>query len=401
MNSGQRLTSLNASQTFNREQLMFTLPRSDDNQYMARALRLAERGLYTTMPNPLVGCVLVKADKVVGEGWHLRAGEGHAEVNALAAAGTGAKGATAYVTLEPCSHTGKTGPCAQALIDAGIERVVYGMEDPNPLVAGRGLDLLDAAGIEVSGALMEESARALNRGFIHRMQSGLPRVTSKSAMSLDGRTAMASGESKWITNPKARADVQRLRARSCALITGVDTILFDHPQYTVRAAELGLAAEEARLAAAKQPLRVIVDSSLRLPQKSLILQGGGRILLVHNNADAALCEGWPDRVELLSLPGKGLHEGRVDLLALLKELAKRECNEVLLEAGATLSGGFMRRGLVDELVVYLAATLMGSAARPLFELPLDTMAGKLELKITDVRAVGDDWKITAVPDKEA
>lgn len=380
---------------------MFTFPTASDSQYMARALRLAERGLYSTMPNPRVGCVLVKDGDIIAEGWHKVAGEGHAEVNALKAAGDAARGATAYVTLEPCSHTGKTGPCAQALVEAGIVRVVYAMEDPNPQVAGRGLDILDDAGVEVSGTLMEESARGLNLGFIQRMQRGLPRVTSKSAMSLDGRTAMASGESKWITSPKARADVQRLRARSCALITGVDTVIYDHPQYTVREDELGLEPEQAKLAAAKQPLRVIVDSTLRLPKSSLILQGGGPILLVHCDADEALREGWPERVELLSLPGKGQHAGRVDLLALLRELGKRECNEVLVEAGATLSGGFMRRGLVDELCVYLAGTLMGSSARPLFELPLDTMAGKLELKITDVRAIGDDWKITAVPDKEA
>lgn len=380
---------------------MFTLPNSNDAQYMARALRLAERGLYTTMPNPRVGCVLVKDNNIVSEGWHVRAGEGHAEVNAIAAAGSDAKGCTAYVTLEPCSHTGRTGPCAQALIDAGIVRVVYGMEDPNPQVGGRGLDMLEAADVEISGALMEESARALNPGFIKRMHSGLPRVTSKSAMSLDGRTAMASGESKWITGPKARADVQRLRARSCALITGVDTILHDHPQYTVREQDLGLDPELAQAAAAKQPLRVIVDSKLRLPKDALILQGGGPILLVHCDADGAEVNDWPERVELLSLPGKGQNAGRVDLLALLKELAKRQCNEVLVEAGATLSGAFLRRGLVDELRVYLAATLMGSSARPLFELPLDTMAGKLELKITDVSAVGDDWRITAVPDKEA
>lgn len=383
---------------------MFTFTTAQDSPYMARALRIAERGLYSTMPNPRVGCVIVNdvdgVETVVGEGWHIRAGEGHAEVNALLAAGNRAKNSTVYVTLEPCSHTGLTGPCAQALVEAGVKRVVYGMEDPNPKVAGRGLELLMDAGIEISGTLMENSVRALNPGFIRRMRTGLPLVVSKSAMSLDGRTAMESGESKWITGPKARADVQRLRARSCALITGVDTILHDHPQYTVREADLGLEPEEAALAAEKQPLRVIIDSNLRLPNNALILQGGGPILLVHNNADTENAN-FPERVELLSLPGRGQHAGRVDLLELLKELGKRQCNEVLIEAGATLTGAFVRRGLVDEMVVYLAATLMGRTARPLFDLPLDTMAGKLELKITDVSAVGDDWKITAVPDKEA
>jgi len=374
---------------------------TDDHQYMARALRLAERGFYTTAPNPRVGCVLVKTGQIIAEGWHALAGEAHAEIHALEQAGQAAQGATAYVTLEPCSHTGKTGPCAQALINAGIARVVYAMEDPNPQVAGRGLDILEAAAIEISGPLLEDSARALNPGFIKRMQTGLPWVRTKSAMSLDGRTAMASGESKWITNPKARADVQRLRAHSCALITGVDTILHDHPQYTVRAADLGLEPDLAQRVATKQPLRVILDSNLRLPKDALILQGGGPILLVHAAAKHAQADDWPERVELLSLADTSDAKHKVDLIALLRELGQRQCNEVLIEAGATLSGAFVRRGLVDELIVYLAAILMGSQARPLLELPLESMAGKLELKITDIQSVGDNWRITAIPDREA
>lgn len=238
----------------------------DDHRFMARALRLAERGLYTTMPNPRVGCVLVKNQQIIAEGWHVRAGEGHAEVNALRIAAEQARGATAYVTLEPCNHTGKTGPCSQALIDAGVARVVYAMEDPNPLVSGRGLERLAAAGIEVDGPLFEEQARALNPGFITRMERKRPLLRCKMAMSLDGRTAMASGESKWITSPKARADVQRLRAASCAIVTGIGSVLQDNSQLTLRARELGLPRAED--IARRQPLRVILDSRLQLPRET-------------------------------------------------------------------------------------------------------------------------------------
>ena len=368
----------------------------DDHRHMARALRLAERGRYTTMPNPRVGCVLVKAGQVVGEGWHIRAGEGHAEVNALAAAGDQARGATAYVSLEPCNHTGRTGPCSQALIDAGIARVVYAMEDPNPLVAGAGLERLRAAGVEVDGPLLEDQARALNPGFLKRMERRRPLVRCKLAMSLDGRTAMASGDSKWITGPKARADVQRLRARSCAIVSGIGSILQDNSSLTVRAAELGLA--NAEQIAQRQPLRVILDSRLQLPRDALLLRQPGAILLVHNgSANPAQLSDWPEAVELLALPGR---DGRIDLEALVRELAKRQCNEVLVEAGATLAGAFLRRGLLDEILVYMAPKLLGSQGRPLFELPLDTMSAALALKITDMRALGQDWRITAVPDSE-
>ena len=370
---------------------------SADNRFMARALRLAERGLYTTMPNPRVGCVLVKEGEVIAEGWHIRAGEGHAEVNALQLAGDNARGATAYVTLEPCSHTGKTGPCSQALVNAGIARVIYAMEDPNPLVSGRGLEILRVAGIQVDGPLFEDQARALNPGFIKRMERKLPWVRCKLAMSLDGRTAMASGESKWITGPKARADVQRMRARSCALVTGIGSLLQDNSSLTVRSVELGLADAEA--IAAHQPLRVILDSRLQLPRDALILQQPGPILLVHNGdpANKPGLTGWPVQVELLALPGK---EGRIDLEALLRELAKRQCNEVMVEAGAELSGSFLRRGLLDEIVIYMAPKLLGNKSRGLFELPLDSISAALALKITDMRAIGQDWRITAIPDTE-
>ncbi len=369
---------------------------AQDFDFMARALRLAERGLYTTMPNPRVGCVLVKDEHIIAEGWHVRAGEGHAEVNALRQAGEAARGATAYVTLEPCKHTGRTGPCSQALIDAGVVRVVYGMEDPNPLVSGAGLDRLEAAGVKVEGPLLEQEARGLNPGFIKRMGRKRPLVRIKLAMSMDGRTAMASGESKWITGPKARADVQRLRARSCAVISGIGSILQDNSVLSVRAAELGL--DNAAEIAQRQPLRVILDPRLQLPREAWLLGEASPILVVHNGqVDEALLQGWPAFVEFIALPNR---EGRIDLEALLRELAKRQCNEVLVEAGAKLSGAFLRRGLADEILVYMAPKLMGSNARPLFDLPLDTMSASLALKIQDIRALGHDWRITAVPDIE-
>lgn len=369
---------------------------AQDFDFMARALRLAERGLYTTMPNPRVGCVLVNDEHIIAEGWHVRAGEGHAEVNALRQAGEAARGATAYVTLEPCNHTGRTGPCSQALIDAGVVRVVYGMEDPNPLVSGAGLDRLEAAGVKVEGPLLEQEARELNPGFIKRMGRKRPLVRIKLAMSMDGRTAMASGESKWITGPKARADVQRLRARSCAVISGIGSILQDNSVLSVRAAELGL--DNAAEIAQRQPLRVILDPRLQLPREAWLLGEASPILVVHNGqVDEALLQGWPAFVEFIALPNR---EGRIDLEALLRELAKRQCNEVLVEAGAKLSGAFLRRGLADEILVYMAPKLMGSNARPLFDLPLDTMSASLALKIQDIRALGHDWRITAVPDIE-
>ncbi len=367
----------------------------EDSRFMARALGLARRGTYTTMPNPRVGCVLVRDGQLLAEGWHRRTGEAHAEINALAAAGERAAGSTAYVTLEPCSHTGKTGPCCEALLAAGIGRLVYGMEDPNPRVAGQGLERLRAAGVQVDGPLLEDDARALNPGFIKRMERGLPLVRCKLAMSLDGRTAMASGESQWITGRRAREDVQRLRARSCAVISGIDTLLADNAALSVRAEELGL--DDAADIAARQPLRVILDSRRRLPRDARLLEQPTPVLLVHAGTTGDDGEPWPDFVDTLALPGR---DGRVDLPGLLRELARRECNEVLVECGATLAGSFLRQGLLDELVIYMAGKLLGSRARPLFELPLDTMAAQLPLSIRDIRAVGSDWRITAQPDPE-
>ncbi len=367
---------------------------STDIAFMARALRLAERGVYTTMPNPRVGCVLVREGEVLAEGWHRCAGEGHAEVNALAQIGNSAQGATAYVTLEPCSHTGRTGPCSEALIAAGVSRLVYGMEDPNPQVAGQGLEKLRKAGIEVSGPLLEDEARGLNPGFVRRMERGLPFLRCKLAMSLDGRTAMACGESKWVTGRRAREDVQRLRARSCAIISGIETVLRDRATLSVRAGELQL--EHAGEIACRQPLRVILDSNLRLPLDAPLLESPGPVLLVHSGRSSTQ-KAWPEWVETLALPGQ---DERTDLPALLRELARRQCNEVLVEAGSTLAGSFLGRGLLDEIIVYMAPKLMGSKARPLFELPLDAMSSQLPLKIHDIRALGNDWRITASPDPE-
>ncbi|AJE22859.1 Riboflavin biosynthesis protein RibD [Azotobacter chroococcum NCIMB 8003] len=361
---------------------------------MARALELARRGLYSTHPNPRVGCVIVADGAVVGEGWHVRAGEPHAEVHALRQAGEAARGATAYVTLEPCSHHGRTPPCAEALVAAGVGRVVAAMQDPNPQVSGRGLARLRQAGIEVEVGVLEAEARALNAGFVKRMERGLPLLRVKLAMSLDGRTAMASGESQWITGAPARAAVQRLRARSSVVLTGADTVLADHARLTVRGAELGLAPEQAALALQRPPLRVLVDGRLRVPLDAPFFQAQAGPALVATLAAEREAAYRAAGHELLAVPGE---EGRVDLPALLAELAARGANEVLVEAGPRLAGAFARLGLVDEYRIFVAPKFLGSSARPLLELPLERMAEARELKIRDIRAVGDDWQIIAVP----
>ena len=367
---------------------------ADDHRWMARALQLAEQGLYTTDPNPRVGCVIVKDGELIGEGAHLKAGEPHAEVHALRMAGELAQGATAYVTLEPCSHHGKTPPCAEALVKAGVGRVVAAMQDPNPLVAGRGLARLQDVGIDTAHGLLESQARALNPGFISRMERGRPYVRLKLASSLDGRTAMQNGESQWITGAAARSDVQRLRARSSAVLTGVDTVLMDNASLTVRAAQLGLPDAEAERAAERQPLRVVLDSQLRLPASTAMLSLPGSTLVATaqpDNQPSAIALS-ASGAQVLSLPGA---DGRVDLNALLSWLAQHaQCNELLIECGATLAGSVLSEGLVDELVLYMAPTLLGSSARPLFELPLDEMAQQYRLQLTDRRQLGDDLRLT-------
>ena len=358
----------------------------DDTRFMAMAIRLARHGFESTSPNPRVGCVLVRDGETLAEGWHARAGEPHAEALALAAAGESARGATAYVTLEPCSHHGRTGPCVDALVAAGVARVVVATEDPNPRVSGQGLAGLRAAGIQVELGALASEARALNPGFFSRMTRGRPWLCCKLAMSLDGRTAMASGESRWITGEAARQDVQRLRARSCAVVTGIGTVLTDDPRLDVRLGDP---------ASARQPLRVVLDSALRTPADARVTAAPGHALLVHAESDrrreqALMAAG----CELLRLPDG---QGRVALPALLEALAARECNEVLLEAGAALCGAFAAAGLIDEYRIYLAPVLLGSRARPLLELPFEHMAERLQLTITAIEAVGEDWRITAIP----
>ncbi|HMU66739.1 MAG TPA: bifunctional diaminohydroxyphosphoribosylaminopyrimidine deaminase/5-amino-6-(5-phosphoribosylamino)uracil reductase RibD [Cellvibrionaceae bacterium] len=352
---------------------------ANHEHWMGQALKLAEQGINTTTPNPAVGCVLIGADgSLVGQGYHQQAGGPHAEVFALRDAGDKARGATAYVTLEPCNHQGRTGPCSQALIDAGIKTLVYAMQDPNPLVCGQGLARLRAAGVEVIGPYLEAEARELNRGFIKRMTQGRPFLTCKLAMSLDGRTAMANGQSKWITGPAAREDVQTLRARSCAIITGAGTVLADNPSLTWRC--------NRPAGVSRQPVRIVLDRHLRTPVSAAILQEPGTTWLISPQTVAANS---PLAPFVKNLPD--------ELPALMDWLGAEGCNQVLLEAGAKLAGRFLAARLIDELVVYLAPTLMGSRALPLFDLQLDHMSERIGLSIQSVSAVGVDLKITAVP----
>jgi diaminohydroxyphosphoribosylaminopyrimidine deaminase/5-amino-6-(5-phosphoribosylamino)uracil reductase len=360
---------------------------ASDHQYMGLALELAARGRYTTDPNPCVGCVLVRDGEVVGEGWHVRAGGPHAEINALQSAGERAEGATAYVTLEPCCHHGRTPPCTEALIAAGVRRVVAAMQDPNPRVSGAGLQTLQAAGIEVCTGVLAAEAERLNPGFVMRMRQGRPWVRCKLAMSLDGRTAMASGESRWITGEDARRDVHRWRALSSAIMTGIGTVLADDPSLTVR---LG----EDESGTVRQPLRVILDTRLRIPTGARLLGLPGETLILTGITERQKEVRLDGRaVSVVALP---MDSGRLDLAAVMAYLGRMEINEVHLEAGATLSGALLAAGLVDELLVYLAPHLMGDAARGLFRLPgLEHMDQRIGLSISDIRAVGRDWRITA------
>jgi diaminohydroxyphosphoribosylaminopyrimidine deaminase / 5-amino-6-(5-phosphoribosylamino)uracil reductase len=358
---------------------MFT---AQDSVWMARALRLAERGLYTTSPNPRVGCVLVRDGVVVGEGWHVRTGEPHAEVLALSAAGAAARGSTAYVTLEPCNHHGRTPPCADALIAAGVARVAVAVQDPNPRVAGQGIAKLRAAGIKVECGLMEAAARELNIGFFARMTRGTAWLRSKIAMSLDGRTALANGVSQWITGETARKDVQHWRARSCAVLTGIATVLADDARLSVREIET-----------ARQPLRVILDSRLRMPLTARILPGGN-VLIYTAVRDAEKSEALEKAGAAICVLPDG--KGQVDLAGMLGDLAKRGCNEVLVEAGSILNGALLRAGLVDELLLYIAPLLLGDTARGMAQLgELTGLDQRVALKWQDVRQIGNDLRIIA------
>lgn len=363
---------------------------------MTLALRLAEQGLYSTQPNPRVGCVIVKNQQIIGQGAHLKAGEPHAEVFALRQAGLAAKYADAYVTLEPCSHHGRTPPCVDALINAGVKRVVVAMQDPNPLVAGNGLKRLQAHGIVVETGLMQAEALALNSGFISRMTRGRPYVRSKIAASLDGRTALKNGKSFWITGEAARLDVQHWRAQSCAIVTGIGTVLADNPSMNVR----------LDIPLSHQPLRVVVDSQLQMPANCKMLDASqlanSPVLIayandVHKNSPILKAAG----AELLHIPNlNGLTElnGQVDLNALLETLAKRGINEVLLEAGQSLNGAFLQANLIDEFIFYYAPKLMGADANGMFATAeLIEMQQATDLQILDVRQFGQDIRLRAKP----
>ncbi|VAX10703.1 Diaminohydroxyphosphoribosylaminopyrimidine deaminase / 5-amino-6-(5-phosphoribosylamino)uracil reductase [hydrothermal vent metagenome] len=367
-----------------------------DHLFMARAIQLARKGCYTCHPNPCVGCVIVRDGEVAGEGFHFRAGGSHAEPNALMAANNLAQGATVYVSLEPCCHHGKTPPCTEVLIKAGVSRVVVAMQDPNPQVAGNGIKQLEQAGIQVDTGLLEAEAQELNPGFIKRMHAGLPYLRCKLAMSLDGRTAMASGESKWITSAAARRDVHRLRALSSAVMTGVETVIADDASLNVRLApeelqELGIGAKSP-----PSPLRVVLDSRLRTPPEAKILTlPGETLILCVNDAGKRRAALESAGAKVVLMPEC---DGRVNLRAALEYLAEQEINEVLLEAGSQLVGSALQAGLIDEMVIYMAPHLMGDGGKGLFHIPgLEQMQERIELSISDIRAVGQDWRITAKP----
>jgi diaminohydroxyphosphoribosylaminopyrimidine deaminase / 5-amino-6-(5-phosphoribosylamino)uracil reductase len=354
----------------------------DDHRFMTQALRLAQQGLYTTMPNPRVGCVVVKDRKVVGEGAHLKAGASHAEVYAIKQAGPNAIDATVYVTLEPCSHHGRTPPCAEALIKAGVSKVIIAMLDPNPLVSGQGAALLQAAGIHVLIGLMQQAAEQLNPGFIRRMTQQMPFVRSKIAASLDGKTALSNGDSQWITGAAARADVQHWRARSCAIMTGIGTVLHDNPSLTVRAFETG-----------RQPLCVIVDSQLRMPLGAALLNNSRVLIAFAVDTENKVTQLTAMGVALLCIPDEA---GKVCLNSLLSHLASIEVNEVMVEAGGGLNGALMTLNLIDDLVIYYAPKLMGSEGKGMFAMPaLQTMQEVVSLDVYDVRQFGSDIRVLA------
>jgi len=352
-----------------------------DRTFMARALLLAERGLFTATPNPRVGGVIVKGGAVIGEGWHERAGAAHAEVNALADAatrGNDPRGATLYVTLEPCNHTGRTPPCTEAVMAAGIARVVAALADPNP-AAAHGADRLRAAGIAVDLGLMETESRELNIGFVSRLTRGRPWVRMKAAASLDGRTALTSGESQWITGEVARADGHRFRARACAILTGIGTVRQDDPQLTVRAVETP-----------RQPQRIIVDRHAQTPATAKVLADGYALVVTSGARNPA----WPECVEVLSFPDA---DGRVDLAAMMREFGARGINELHVEAGGKLNGALLAAGLVDELLLYVAPCLIGDPARGVAEFRdgLARLADRVPLSIHAVDRVGTDLRIIA------
>ena len=353
---------------------------SDDHAYMSQALQLAEKGLYSTSPNPRVGCVIVRDGKIVGSGWHVKTGQPHAEINALNIAGGAAQGATVYLTLEPCSHYGRTHPCAEALIKAKVAKVIIAMQDPNPLVAGKGTSLLKQSGINVLVGLMGEWAKDLNVGFVSRMTNNRPWVRMKIAASLDGKTALNNGVSQWITGEAARHDGHRLRARSCAILTGIGTVLEDDPQLSVRFIETP-----------RQPLRIIIDCRLKIPTTARVLRGEGELIFTTTDNKERISALKEVGARPIILPNE---KGKIDLAGLMQILADFEINELLVEAGNRLSSAFIREGLVDELIIYLAPHLIGNRAMGMLQLPeLTDLSEKYNLKIKDLRMVGEDIRI--------
>ncbi len=354
----------------------------DDEGYMARALQLARKGIYTCHPNPAVGCVIVRHGKIVGEGWHDFVGQAHAEINALKQAGKASAGATLYVTLEPCSHHGQTPPCVKSIIKSRISRVVIATEDPNPLVNRSGISALQRSGIDVVVGIGQIQARHINRGFLKRITTGIPWVTLKIAASLDGKTAMADGESQWITSQPARKDAHRLRAAASGILTGIGTVLRDDPAMNLRIEGV-----------ARQPVRIILDTHLSMPTNAKILGGAGEVLIVTANSAPSARDAFPhSAVDIINCRTTA---GRINLHEVMAELGKREMNTILLEAGAKLGGSMLGQGLVDEIVVYLAPDLLGSNTRGMFEIPgLERLADKLRLEYKDVIRVGRDLRLT-------
>jgi len=371
-----------------------------EQQYMARAIELARKGLYSTKPNPAVGCVLVKDGEVVGEGWHRQAGMPHAEREALAVAGENAAGADAYVTLEPCSHFGRTPPCADGLLEAGVKRVVVAMQDPNPLVAGDGIKRLQQGGVEVQVGLLEAEARKVNSGFIRRMESKLPYVRLKIASSIDGRTAMQNGESKWITGPESRQEVHKMRAQAGALISGIGTVLADDPSLTVRLADEEL--EQMNLTQQNcHPIRVVLDHNLSMPLEAKMLGLQGRTILMTSREAV---ERSTEVVETMHAKGVEIvavsaEDDRLDIESILTYLAQEEqVNDVMVESGAIVAGAFVESGFVNEIHWFMAPSLMGHEAKPMFELPgLESMQDKIELQVKTIDRCGEDVRMVFVP----
>jgi len=361
-----------------------------DQLMMRRALDLAERGMYSTHPNPRVGCVIVQGQRIVGEGWHRKWGEPHAEPIALAAAGDAAKGATVYVTLEPHSYHGRTPPCTDALIRAGVKRVICGAMETNPQVAGRGLEQLRAAGLDAEYGLLEAEARALNKGFDHRMRTGKPRVVVKIAASIDGRIALATGESRWITGEAARADVQRLRAQSSAVLTGIETVIADDPQLTVRDPTLDLAG--------RVPMRVVLDSTLRMSASARMLSEPGETLIfTSKRADAQRATALESAgAKVLRVDESSV--GRLDWASVLTQLGERMCNDVLVEAGPTIAGDLLAASVIDELIVYIAPKVLGPRAKPMIAInELTSLSDAPRFECITTERIGDDVKLTFEP----